>query len=267
MIIGSRLHICVSGFLFSPSPLKRIIRILYSAWVLFIFIGFMLLLLPLILSPALIGNSARAVSFFGLKAWATAFHTFTGVRYYAQGRENLDQHPAYIYVSNHTSFLDVPALPLFMPGQFRPLGKKELLKIPVLGWIIGTVCVIVDRSNAQSRKESIRRLRSLIEQRVSVLIYPEGSMNRTDVLLRPFYDGAFRMAIETQTPLLPMVVINAGRLFRPGTAYVQPGKITVKFAPPIETIGMTTEDVPTLKLRAHQIMQAMLQEEHSSVAQ
>ncbi len=181
----------------------------------------MLLLLPLILLPALLGESVRPVSFFGLKAWATIFHTFTGVRYYAEGQENLLGYPAYIYVSNHTSFLDVPALPLFMPGQFCPLGKKELLKIPVLGWIVKTVCIIVDRSSAQSRKESIRELKKLISQGTSVFIFPEGSMNRTELPLRPFYDGAFRIAIETQTPILPMVVINAGNLFRPGTAYIK----------------------------------------------
>ena len=222
----------------------------------------MLLLLPLILLPAILGETARPISFFGLKIWATIFHTFTGVRYYAEGRENLLEYPAYIYVSNHTSFLDVPALPLFMPGQFRPLGKKELLKIPVLGWIVKTVCIIVDRSDAQSRKESIRKLRILISQGTSILIFPEGSMNRTKLLLRPFYDGAFRIAIETQTPILPMVVINAGNLFRPGTAYIKSGKIRVKFGKPVATIGLEPKDVPTLKQQIHQVMAKMLQEEN-----
>ena len=221
----------------------------------------MLLLLPLILLPAALGESVRPVSFFGLKVWATVFHTFTGVRYYAQGQDNLARYPAYIYVSNHTSFLDVPALPLFVPGQFRPLGKKELLKIPVLGWIVKTVCVIVDRSNAQSRKESIRRLKKLISQGTSIFIFPEGSMNRSGLLLRPFYDGAFRIAIETQTPILPMVVMNAGNLFRPGTAYIKPGKIRVRFGEPVATVGLENKDVPTLKQQVHQIMEAMLLEE------
>lgn len=241
--------------------LKRLVRILYSGWVLFVFISFMLLLLPLILLPAVLGESTRAVSFLGLKAWATVFHTLTGVRYYAQGQDNLTKYPACIYVSNHTSFLDVPALPLFMPGQFRPLGKKELLRIPVLGWIVGTVCIIVDRSDAQSRKESIRRLQTLIKRGVSVLIFPEGSMNRTDLRLRPFYDGAFRIAVETQTPVLPMVIINAGNLFCPGTAYVKPGKVKVRFAEPIATAGLEAKDVPTLKQQVRQVMEAMLTEE------
>ena len=246
--------------------LKRLIRILYATWVLFIFIGFMLLLLPLILLPALLGESARPVSFFGLKVWATVFHTLTGVRYYAQGKENLSEYSAYIYVSNHTSFLDVPALPLFIPGQFRPLGKKELLKIPVLGWVVNTVCIIVDRSDAQSRKESIGKLKRLINRGTSILIYPEGSMNRSEIMLRPFYDGAFRIAIETQTPVLPMVVINAGNLFRPGTAYIKPGKIQVKFGEPIPTKGYKLEDTVLLKQQAHQIMEAMLQSEQEKVS-
>ena len=240
-------------------------RILYASWVLLIFIGFMLLLLPLIVLPAILGESARPVSFFGLKVWATVFHTFTGVRYYAQGREHLKKYEAYIYVSNHTSFLDVPALPLFMPGQFRPLGKKELLKIPVLGWIVNTVCVIVDRSSAQSRKESIWKLRKLIGQGTSVFIFPEGSMNRTEVPLRPFYDGAFRIAIETQTPILPMVIVNAGNLFRPGTAYIKPGKIQVRFGEPVPTAGLELKDTPTLKQQVHRYMEMMMQNEPTEV--
>ena len=246
-------------------PLKRFSRILYASWVLFIFIGSMLLLLPLILLPALFGESVRPVSFFGLKVWATIFHTFTGVRYQAQGREHLSLHPAYIYVSNHTSFLDVPALPLFIPGQFRPLGKKELLKIPVLGWIVGTVCIIVDRSDARSRQESIKRLKKLIHRGTSVLIYPEGSMNRTELMLRPFYDGAFRIAIETQTPILPMAVINAGNLFRPGTAFIKSGKNLVKFGKPIPPVGLEAEDVPALKQQVYQVIEAMLQGEREKV--
>ena len=225
----------------------------------------MLLLLPLILLPALVGESARPISFFGLKVWATVFHTFTGVRYYARGKENLTKHSAYIYVSNHTSFLDVPALPLFIPGQFRPLGKKELLRIPVLGWVVNTVCIVVDRSDARSRKESIRKLKGLIRRGTSVLIYPEGSMNRSEMPLRPFYDGAFRIAIETQTPVLPMVVINAGNLFRPGTAYVKSGKILVKFGEPIATAGWKVKDASVLKQRVYQNMEAMLQSEREKV--
>ncbi len=240
--------------------LKRIIRILYSAWVLLVFNGSMLLLLPLILLPAVAGEATRPVSFFGLKVWAMIFRTFTGVRYRTIGQERPNRHAAYIYVSNHTSFLDVPALPLFIPGQFRPLGKKELLKIPVLGWIIGTVCVIVDRSSSNSRNRSILALKQLIQRGVSVFIFPEGSMNRTEKPLRPFYDGAFRIAIETQTPVLPMVIINAGNLYRPGTAYVKPGEIKVKFGKPIAIDNLTAKDVPTLKQLTHQTMEAMLLE-------
>ena len=220
----------------------------------------MLLLLPLILLPAVAGEATRPVSYFGLKVWATVFRTFTGVRYRVIGHNRPDRGAAYIYVSNHTSFLDVPALPLFIPGQFRPLGKKELLKIPVLGWIVGTVCVIVDRSNANSRNRSIMALKQLIRRGVSVFIFPEGSMNRSEQPLRPFYDGAFRIAIETQTPVLPMVVINAGKLYRPGTSYVKPGEITVKFGTPIAINNMTTKDVPILKQQAYQMMEAMLVE-------
>ena len=260
MIIGSRLHVCVSGFLFIPFFVKRLVRILYAAWVLFVFIGSMLVLLPFILLPGIVGEKARPISFFALNLWATLFNIFTGVRYSVEGLEHIDKNAAYIYVSNHTSFLDVPALMLFIPGQFRPLGKKELKKIPVLGWIISVVCILVDRSDQKSRLKSFNELTALIKRKVSILIFPEGSMNRETALLRPFYDGAFRIAIETQAPLLPMVIINAGNLFPPGTARIKPGKIKVRFGTPLSTKGLTLQDIPIIKERTHQVMLDLLEE-------
>lgn len=245
---------------------KYIILKLYAGWVLLILISFMLLLLPFMISPIIFGEKSRKLSFAAIKMWATTFATLSGIRYEAEGREHLFKHHAFIYVCNHTSFLDAPAMPLFIPGQFRPLGKKELGKIPVLGMIVKTVCVMVDRSNAESRKKSVEKLIRLIKNGISIFIFPEGTMNRTDHVLKPFYDGAFRMAIETKAPIMPMVVINAGTLLPPGTGNVKPGIVYVKFAEPIITEGLTQEDVPTIKAKAFQAMENMINEQHQKQA-
>lgn len=240
--------------------LKTILLKLYAFWVLLVFIVSMLLLLPLMISPLWFGEKSRAISFKAITLWATIFSLLTRIRYQAQGIEHLYKHKAYIYVSNHTSFLDVPALPLFIPGQFRPLGKKELEKFPVLGAIVKTVCVMVDRSSTESRKKSVEQLIRLIKKGISIFIFPEGTMNRTDRILKPFYDGAFRIAVETKAPILPMVVINAGKLLPPGTGRVLPGTIYVKFGEPIVTEGMTQQDVPFIKAKAFENMEQMIKE-------
>src|SRR5690606_10469658 len=124
--------------------------------------------------------------------------------------ENFRKGQTYIYVSNHTSFLDIPGLTMLLPGQFRPLAKKELLKIPVFGWIAQSAAIIVDRSSPESRKKSIDRLKNFLNAGISILIFAEGTQNRTANILQPFKDGAFRIAVDTQHPVLPIVVLGAG---------------------------------------------------------
>jgi 1-acyl-sn-glycerol-3-phosphate acyltransferase len=94
---------------------------------------------------------------------------------------------------------------------------------------------------------------------ISMLIFVEGTQNRTKELLQPFKDGAFRIAIDTQTPILPMVVINAGKLMPPGKLSIRPGKIKVIALPEISVEGLTTEDAAALKQKTfEQMMQALL---------
>ncbi len=237
---------------------KSFLLKLYALWVLLVFTVFMLLLLPFMLAPLLFGERSRYISFKAIKWWAVIFSKLTFIKYKGEGIENLHKYKAYIYVCNHSSFLDAPAMPLFIPGQFRPLGKKELAKIPVLGIIVKTVCVMVDRSSVESRKKSVEKLIRLIKNGISIFIFPEGTMNRTDLVLKPFYEGAFRIAVETKAPIMPMVVINAGKLLPPGTGRVKPGTIYVKFGEPVVTHDKSQQDVPFIKAKVFQEMEQMI---------
>ena len=145
-----------------------------------------------------------------------------------------------------------------IPGEFRPLAKKELLKIPVFGWIAQHAAVIVDRSSGESRKKSMDKLRKILLDGLSILIFAEGTQNRTKELLQPFKEGAFRIAIDTQEPILPMVVVGAGPLMPPGTLNLKPGKIKVVVAPEIPTTGMTHADLPKLKEQTYLVMKKLI---------
>src|SRR5690606_37359070 len=114
------------------------------------------------------------------KIWAFCFSKCAFVHYKIHNQTIPKRNQAYVYVSNHNSFLDSPALPLAIPGDFKALGKKELMEIPVFGWIIKTVAVMVDRSNAESRRASIERLHQIFRKGISVIIFPEGTINTTD---------------------------------------------------------------------------------------
>lgn len=242
--------------------MNAILSKLYTAWVLIVFTVFMILFLPGIIIPAFFGARAVSVTYFFMKLWSWVFSQLTFIRYEIIGRENIAKGKAYIYISNHTSFLDLPGIAMTIRGQFRPLAKKELLKIPVFGWITQATCVVVDRASAESRKKSLGFLKKTLEYGISILIFPEGTQNRTHEIMQPFKDGAFKIAMDTAQPLLPMVVIGAGQLMPPGKMKIAPGKIRIIVGKPIDVSDRTVADITSLKDEIFQLLKGMV-EQHS----
>ena len=237
-------------------PLNKIFSSLYKVWVFLVFTVFMLIFLPGIILPAFFGPHAVSVTYFFMKAWSWVFSMLTFIRYDVVGRENIKKGSSYIFVSNHTSFLDLPGIAMTIRGQFRPLAKKELLKIPVFGWITRATCVVVDRSSNESRKKSLNHLKDILNLGINILIFPEGTQNRSNEILQPFKDGAFRIAVDTQKSLLPMMVIGAGKLMPPGTIRLRPGRIKIVVGKEIPLApGESTAD---LKRRTNDIMLQMM---------
>jgi 1-acyl-sn-glycerol-3-phosphate acyltransferase len=228
--------------------LRFILQKLYILWVFLVFTVFMILFLPGLTIPFLFGFGSVGYAFLWI--WSWIFSQLTFIRYTFHGREKIDRSKAYIYISNHTSFLDLPGIRMLIPGQFRPLAKKELLKIPIFGWIARNATVIVDRSSSQSRKKSIDILKQSLKDGLSILIFVEGTQNRSKELLQPFHDGAFRIAVDTQQPLLPLIVVGAGKLMPPGTIRLRPGHIHIYVGDEISTEGLSPQNVPELKEKA-----------------
>jgi len=242
------------------NALRSFLLKLYVVWVLSVFSFFMILFLPFFLFPPLFGPRAVSVTYFFLKAWSWIFSKLNFIPYQILHRENIERNKAYIYISNHTSFLDIPGITMMIKGQFRPLAKKELKKLPVFGWIAQAASVIVDRSSNESRRKSMEHLKKILEMNIPILIFPEGTQNRTAELLQPFYDGAFRIAIETQQPIMPVVIIGAGRLMPPGKFFIQPGKIKIVVGNEITTEGLQLKDVAQLKAQVQESMLNLFQQ-------
>jgi 1-acyl-sn-glycerol-3-phosphate acyltransferase len=216
----------------------------------------MLIFLPGLTIPFLFGNRFSWIGYAFLWIWSWIFSMLTFIRYEFHGRENFRKGQSYIFVSNHTSFLDLPGLRLLIPREFRPLAKKELLKIPVFGLIARGATVIVDRSSGESRKRSLDKLKKTLAEGISILLFAEGTQNRSKEILQPFKDGAFRLAVDTQVPLLPMVVIGAGPLMPPGTINLRPGLIKIIVGPEIPTSGIN--ETSELKSHTFEIMKQMI---------
>lgn len=244
--------------------INKTLLFLYRVWVFLVFSVFMLLFLPGIILPAFFGQHAISVTYFFLKAWSWVFSQLTFIRYEIVGRQNIAKSRSYIFVSNHTSFLDIPGITMTIRGQFRPLAKKELLKIPVFGWITRATCVVVDRSSNESRKKSLNFLKQILNIGINILIFAEGTQNRSKEILQPFKDGAFRIAVDTQKSLLPIVVLGAGKLMPPGTINLKPGRIKIIVG---KEIPLTpNESVADLKEKTFDIMHRMISEQGTKIS-
>ena len=238
--------------------MKKLLSFLYLVWVAIVFITFMLILLPLFIIPIPLGQKYGGITFFGLYLWSRVFSILNFIHYKTIGHENFDTKKPYIFASNHTSYLDIPGIVRSVPGQFRPLAKKELLKIPVFGLVVKIATVAVDRKSAESRRESIIVLKERIKSGISLLIFVEGTQNRSDDPLLPFYDGAFRISKETNTDILPMVIVNAGNLMPPGKLKIKPGTIKMVFDKPVSPNDFDT--IADMKAHVRQVMIRMLEE-------
>jgi 1-acyl-sn-glycerol-3-phosphate acyltransferase len=238
--------------------LQFIFQKIYTGWVVLVFLVFMIVYLPGILLPFIFGERYGNISYQFLKLWSWTFSKLNFIEYEIKGKENIHRNTSYIYTSNHTSPLDIPGMCLTVPTQIRPLAKMELSRLPIFGWIASYACVIVDRSSNESRKKSMENLKEVLSRKISILIYPEGTQNRSKELLQPFYDGAFRIAIETQTPILPMVIINAGSLMPPGKLSLKSGKIKIIIEKEIPTAHLTLADTQKLKETTFNLMKNMI---------
>lgn len=238
---------------------KKFLYSIYTGYIVFVFNIFLLILFPFFVIPVMIHWRLGSITFRFIALWATIFSKLTFIKYKVYGRENIKKGESYIYACNHTSYLDSPGIAITLPGHWRPLGKKELIKIPVFGYVLKKIAIIVDRSNPHSRKESLDNMVKILKAGVSILIFPEGTMNRTNRILQPFYDGAFRIAIQTQSPIIPMVILNAGKLLPPGKSLARPGKIEVHVGKPIYPNGMSLKELPILKNQTYEKMTELIE--------
>ncbi len=237
------------------------LRYLYLTYASIMFVVLMFIVLPFIVLPFFLGEKLGGkIAYITLMIWSYAYCYSIGIRYRTINKHKVNRKQAYIYTCNHNSFMDSPAIVATIPGQFRPLGKVEMNKVPVFNLIYRNVVVMVDRSSSESRRASINAMKAKLRQQISVLIFPEGSMNRTNNTLTPFYDGAFRIAIETQTPIMPVVLLGTRHVMPRAKNFItmRPGIVTTVFADPVSTEGLTLEDTAALKAKVFGIMEDIL---------
>lgn len=221
----------------------------------------MFLLIPLFIVASFWGRiKGGNITYNGCRLWADIWLFLIGIRHknIYQAAHNFSRQ--YIFVSNHISYMDVPVMMKAIRKQnFRVLGKAELGNIPVFGFIFKHAAVSVDRKSAEHRAKSVLILKSIIKRGISVFIFPEGTFNVTNAPLKDFFDGAFRIAIETQTPIKPILFLDTyNRLNYNSIFSLTPGKSRAVFLDETETTGMQAGDEPFLKEKIYKQMEAEL---------
>ena len=230
--------------------LKKTFQFFFSIYGFVIFLLLMIILFPCFIyaflqEPVKGGNMIYKISRF----WADAFFFMTGIRHWNIYEEAHDKTQEYIFVSNHISYLDIPMMMKAIKGQhIRILGKAEMAKIPIFGSIYKRGAVTVDRDNVKARSKSVKRLIAFIHKKISVFICPEGTFNITHQPLKSFYDGAFKIAIETQKPIRPILFLDTyDRLNYKNIFSLTPGKCRAVYLSQTCTEGLTLKDVASLK--------------------
>lgn len=178
----------------------------------------------------------------------------SGVRVHTVGQEYATQRLPAVFVCNHVSNIEPAALFGVLPRIVVVL-KKELRKIPLLGYIMGLGGFIyVDRQAPDSRRNAVEASVAALKRGISLMIFPEGTRSRDGTLL-PFRPGPFTIAIEAQAPIVPITVHGTRELMPKGVRYIKPGKISLVFHPPVPTEGMTMNDRPALMQTVRQTME------------
>jgi len=152
-----------------------------------------------------------------------------------------------MFCPNHGSLMDPFVLIASSKNPIVFVGKKEFVKIPIFGFFYRRVVIMVDRSSPKSRKRVYEMAKKRLQKGTSIAIFPEGLVPTEEVVLAPFKNGAFSLAIEHEIPIVPQVYYDCKRFFSWDIYKGSPGVFRVKQHPFIETKGLGTEDVESLK--------------------
>ena len=185
--------------------------------------------------------------FIMARIWAKCILFGMGFYYKVTKEQELEAGKSYMLTANHTSMADIMLMLAVIKNPFVFVGKVELVKIPLFGFFYKRTCILVDRNSPKSRHEVFERAQKRINQGMSICIFPEGGVPDESILLDEFKDGAFRLAIDHQLPIIPIVFADNKERFSYTFFSGSPGKMRVKILKFIETKALKSEDRKVVK--------------------
>ncbi len=215
--------------------MKKIFTTIWAIWGAIWFIVTILLEIIMLIPGFLMKDPASTKWFHNTsRIWMNIFLGGVGCPVTVKGKEHFKKDKNYIVVANHNSFFDIFAVTPYLPNANKSIAKSSLAKIPVFNWVYGQGSVLVDRKNAASRADSFTEMKYVLEKlKLDMVIYPEGTRNKTGNPLKEFYNGAFRLAVDTQKTIIPVVIFNTRKILPSGRFALAPHRIYLEILPEI----------------------------------
>ncbi|MBA3674040.1 MAG: 1-acyl-sn-glycerol-3-phosphate acyltransferase [Chitinophagaceae bacterium] len=233
---------------------KEILGRVFAFWAILVFVITMLPVALLMWLIGLIKEPKRTAVFRNIsKAWMSIFFLFVGCRLKVKGKENFKKGANYIVICNHNSFMDVTVATPFIPGANKTIAKIEMSRIPLFGLIYKRGSILVDRNDKDSRRDSFTKMKNVLAMGMHMCIYPEGTRNKTEMPMKEFHNGAFKLAVETGKPILPVLMFNTKKVLpSDGTFFFWPTKMEIHFLSAVQIDS--TDDYEVIKNEIHNLM-------------
>lgn len=234
--------------------LKFVFWTLWRIWF-YILMGVPIIILSPILIITILSEKTYPQFFIIARLWAKIILFGMGFYYKIEREQHLEKGRSYMLVANHTSMTDIMLMLVISKNPFVFVGKKELAKIPIFGFFYKRTCILVDRNSSKSRFEVFKRAQHRLNQGLSICIFPEGGVPEDEsIILDEFKDGAFRLAIEHEIPVVPMTFADNKKRFSFRFFSGSPGIMRAKVHRFVPTDGLTLDDKQVLKENVRKII-------------
>jgi 1-acyl-sn-glycerol-3-phosphate acyltransferase len=223
---------------------------IWALWGLITFLVTFLVIFPVAMLSHLMDDEKGQKYFIAVsKIWMNVWLFLIGCPVKVSGKENFKTGEAYIVVFNHNALLDVPLSAPYVPGANKTIAKASFAKIPLFGSFYARGSVLVDRSNDRSRRKSFEAMKRVLAKGMHMCIYPEGTRNRSNEPIKPFYDGAFKLAMATKKEIMPCVISGTKKAMPINKKFfLLPVRLKMQFLAPESTTGKTVSE---LKEKVH----------------
>lgn len=233
--------------------LKHLFWLIYRIWFYILVAIPILVLLPLLLI-SILKESWYPLFFRLARLWAGFILIGMGFHTKIESEQEIHPKKSYMFVANHTSMIDIMLMLVVAKNPFVFVGKAELAKMPLVGFFFKRTSILVDRSNQKSRQAVFLSAQRRLNQGLSICIFPEGLVPDESVFLADFKDGAFRLAINHQIPVVPMTFADCRKRFSYTFFSGGPGKMRVCVHKFIDTKGLVVKDTKALNEKVRKII-------------